>query len=72
MDMDGMDMSMGNTSMGDGIPSLFTLQKMYWAVVGAAVGAFTLVNLYSWLLYYQRYCLTPSYQATPLDSPNTG
>lgn len=65
MDMDGMDMSMGNTSMGDGIPSLFTLQKMYWAVVGAAVGAFTLVNLYSWLLYYQRYCLIPFMSSNP-------
>jgi hypothetical protein len=54
MDMGGMDMSMGNTSMGNGIPSLFTLEQMYWAVVGSAIGAFTLVNIYSWILFRQR------------------
>ncbi|KAI3117965.1 hypothetical protein CBS147330_9134 [Penicillium roqueforti] len=39
------DMPAGSMSMGDGIPSLFTLQKMYWAVVGSAIGAATLVNV---------------------------
>jgi len=54
MSMGGMDMSMGNMSMGNGIPSYFTFERMYWAVVGAAVAAFTLVNLYSWFLCRQR------------------
>lgn len=53
MDMGGMDMSMGATST-DGAPSLFTMEQMYWAVVGAAIAIFTLVNIYSWLLYRQR------------------
>lgn len=52
-DMD-MDMDMGNTSSGNGVPSLFTLEQMYWAVVGSAIAAFTLVNVYSWLLFRQR------------------
>jgi hypothetical protein len=54
MSMGGMDMSMGNMSMGNGIPSPFTFERMYWAVVGAAIAAFTLVNLYSWFLGRQR------------------
>jgi hypothetical protein len=37
-------MPAGSMSMGDGVPSLFTLQKMYWAVVGSAIGVATLVN----------------------------
>lgn len=52
--MDGMDMSMGNMSSGNGVPSYFTFERMYWAVVGAAIAAFTLVNLYSWFLCRQR------------------
>ncbi|GAB7348060.1 hypothetical protein MBLNU459_g6094t1 [Dothideomycetes sp. NU459] len=49
-----MDMSMEDMDMGDGVPGLFYLQKMYWAVVGAAMAAFTLANVYSWLLCRQR------------------
>ncbi|EKV09912.1 Metalloreductase, putative [Penicillium digitatum PHI26] len=45
MSMSMGDMPAGSMSMGDGIPSLFTLQKMYWAVVGSAIGAATLVNV---------------------------
>jgi hypothetical protein len=49
------DMPMGSMSMGDGAPSLFTLQKMYWAVVGSAIGAATLVNILNRLLAQHRY-----------------
>lgn len=56
------DMPMGAMSMGDGAPSLFTLQKMYWAVVGSAIGAATLVNILNRLLAQHRY--EPSLQNT--------
>lgn len=49
-----MDMGAGNMDMGNGVPGLFYLQKMYWAVVGAAIAAFTLVNAYSWFLCWHR------------------
>ncbi len=52
MDMSGMSMGM---DMGSGVPSRFDLQKMFWAVVGAAIGCATLVNVYNQLLYRQRY-----------------
>lgn len=56
MDMShGMGMSMGSMSMGGGGPSMFDLQKMFWAVVGAAIASATLVNVYNKLLYRQRY-----------------
>ncbi|KUM58957.1 hypothetical protein ACN42_g8186 [Penicillium freii] len=45
MSMSMGDMPAGSMSMGDGVPSLFTLQKMYWAVVGSAIGVATLVNV---------------------------
>ncbi|CAD0043965.1 unnamed protein product [Aureobasidium pullulans] len=69
MSMGGMDMSMGNMSMGNGIPSLFTFERMYWAVVGAAVAAFTLVNLYSWFLCQQRLRSTSMTPAKPKAFP---
>lgn len=40
--MEGM--SMGSMSMGNGIPSMFALQKIYWIVVGSAIGTATIVN----------------------------
>lgn len=52
MDMSGMSMGM---DMGSGVPSRLELQKMFWAVVGAAIGFATLVNVYNQLLYRQRY-----------------
>ncbi|KAJ6113344.1 hypothetical protein N7523_006661 [Penicillium sp. IBT 18751x] len=45
MSMSMGDMPMGSMSMGDGVPSLFYLQKMYWAVVGSAIAAATVVNI---------------------------
>lgn len=37
-------MSMGSMSMGNGVPSMFTLQQIYWVVIGSAIGIATLVN----------------------------
>ena len=54
MSMGGGDGSMGNVSMGNGMPSLFYLQKMFWAVIGAAIACATVVNVYNKLLWRQR------------------
>lgn len=56
MSMGGMSMgSMGHMHMGDGAPDLFYLQKMYWAVVGSAIAAGTVVNGLNRFLAFQRY-----------------
>jgi hypothetical protein len=55
MSMSMGDMPAGSMSMGDGVPSLFTLQKMYWAVVGSAIGAATLVNVLDRVIARNRY-----------------
>lgn len=47
--------SMGHMHMGDGAPDLFYLQKMYWAVVGSAIAAGTVVNGLNRFLAFQRY-----------------
>ena len=52
MSMGGM--SMGNMPMGDGVPSLFTIQQMYWAVVGTAIGVATLANILNKIVAAQR------------------
>jgi hypothetical protein len=59
MDMSGMSMgggdgNMGNTSMGNGVPSLFYLQQMFWVIVGAAIACATVVNVYNKMLLRQR------------------
>ncbi|KAJ5171147.1 Riboflavin synthase-like beta-barrel [Penicillium coprophilum] len=54
MSMSMGDMPAGSMSMGDGVPSLFTLQKMYWAVVGSVVGAATVVNVLDRILARNR------------------
>ena len=46
--------SMGGMAMGNGAPSLFRLQQMYWAVVGAAIGTATLVNIWNKIIAWQR------------------
>lgn len=51
--MSGMS-GMGNMSMGTDIPGFFYLLKMYWAVVGGAIGADTVANLLYHVLAYQR------------------
>lgn len=57
MSMGGMSMGgmggMGGMSMGN-MPGLFYLQKMYWAVIGSAIAAGTVVNLLNRFLAYQR------------------
>ena len=54
MSMGGGDGGMGNMSMGNGVPSLFYLQQMFWAVIGAATACATVVNIYNKLLWRQR------------------
>ncbi|KAJ5952938.1 Riboflavin synthase-like beta-barrel [Penicillium vulpinum] len=54
MSMSMGDMPAGSMSMGDGVPSLFTLQKMYWAAVGSVIGAATLVNVLDRVLARHR------------------
>ena len=48
-----MGMAMGSMSMG-GLPPLIDFPKMYWAVVGSAVGIATLANVFNHVLYRQR------------------
>lgn len=55
MGMSGMRHGMGSMSMGDGLPSHFYLQKVYWVVVGTSMGWATCVNVYNQMLYRQRY-----------------
>ena len=48
-------MEMGSMDMGDGIPNLFYLQRIYWAFVGAVIGCAALVNGLNKMLHRQRY-----------------
>jgi hypothetical protein len=49
------NMSHNHMSMGSAaLPPLYDFPKMYWAVVGSAIGVATLVNLYNNVLYRQR------------------
>lgn len=50
-------MGMGSMSMGNGVPGLFYLQKMYWTVVGSAIAAATVVNVLNRFLSHQRYAI---------------
>lgn len=45
---------MGDMDMGNGIPSLFDFQQLYWAVVGAAIGVATLANVMNKVVAAQR------------------
>ncbi|KAF4549984.1 Ferric reductase like transmembrane component-containing protein 11 [Elsinoe fawcettii] len=72
--MSGGSMSMGGMSGmgdggGDGIPDNDYLQQMYWAAVGAVIGAFTLVNLYTKFLRWQRLRSTSATPAKPATLP---
>ena len=57
MDMSGMDMAggMGSMDMGSGVPDLFYLQKVFWAVIGAAIACATVVHFLDIVLFWQRY-----------------
>lgn len=46
----------GSTS-GEVLPPLIDFPKMYWAVVGSAIGVATLVNVFNIVLYRQRLVL---------------
>ena len=52
MDMAG---GMGDMYMGSGVPDLFYLQKMFWAVIGAAIACATVVHFLDVVLFWQRY-----------------
>ncbi|KAF2465900.1 ferric-chelate reductase [Lindgomyces ingoldianus] len=46
-------MAMGSMSM-EGLPPLIDFPKMYWAVVGTAIGVATFVNMFNHMLYRHR------------------
>ncbi len=52
--MHGMDVSAGSMSIGTGVPSMFHLQNMYWAVIGAVVAFAAAVNILEMILCRQR------------------
>lgn len=41
--------------MGEGVPDVFYLQRMYWAVIGSAIAAGTVANILNRFLAYQRW-----------------
>ena len=49
-----MSSGMGSMSMGDGVPNVFYLQKIYWAVIGGAIGLAAFANMVNKALYIQR------------------
>ena len=51
MDMAG---GMGDMDMGSGVPDLLYLQKIFWAVIGAAIACATVVNFVDVALCWQR------------------
>ncbi|PGH04191.1 hypothetical protein AJ79_07169 [Helicocarpus griseus UAMH5409] len=48
-------MGMGSMDMGDGAPSFFYMQQMYWAVVGTAIGIATIANILNKIIAVQRF-----------------
>ncbi|KAL9118047.1 MAG: hypothetical protein Q9187_005410 [Circinaria calcarea] len=49
-----MDMGSMGVSMGNGVPTLAYMQKMYWAAAGAVVAFATIVNVLSKAIFRQR------------------
>ncbi len=47
----------GGGGGGDGVPALSYFPRMYWALVGLAIGLATLVNFTNFILYRQRYAI---------------
>lgn len=45
----------GATPTGDGVPTYFEMQRMYWAVVGTAIGVATACNILNKIVAAQRY-----------------
>lgn len=58
-------MSMGSKSAGHGIPRLSSFPKMYWAVVGTAIGIAAMVNLFNFMIYRQRLSAAKNRQPKP-------
>ncbi|EAT85317.2 hypothetical protein SNOG_07851 [Parastagonospora nodorum SN15] len=56
-----MSMGMGSAAL----PKLYDFPKIYWAVVGSAIGVATLVNLYNHILCRQRLSAAKSGTRTP-------
>ena len=55
MSMGSMDMGMGlGMSMGNGVPTLAYMQKMYWAAAGAVIAIATVINVLVMAIYRQR------------------
>jgi predicted ferric reductase len=62
MDMSMMSMSMMG-GMAAGAPSLFYMQQIFWAFVGAAIGVAALANILNRVIYHRRITsrsITPS------------
>ena len=47
-------MDMGSMSSGNGVPPLDDFPKIYYAVVGVAIGVAAVANLINIILYRQR------------------
>lgn len=54
----GSDSGMGTMDMGSGVPGLFYMATMYWAVVGAAIAFAACVNILNKVLAIQRCVLS--------------
>ncbi|KAF3490733.1 uncharacterized protein GIQ15_00250 [Arthroderma uncinatum] len=55
----------GAAPTGDGVPSYFEMQRMYWAVVGTAVGIATACNIANKIVAVQRLADTTRTPAKP-------
>ncbi|KAM5475089.1 ferric-chelate reductase Frp1 [Microsporum audouinii] len=55
----------GATPTGDGVPSYFEMQRMYWAVVGTAIGIATACNILNKIVAVQRFTDTSRTPAKP-------
>ncbi|EFE31399.1 metalloreductase transmembrane component, putative [Trichophyton benhamiae CBS 112371] len=55
----------GATPTGDGVPTYFEMQRMYWAVVGTAIGVATACNILNKIVAAQRSTDTTRTPAKP-------
>ena len=68
-DMSGM--AMGSMDMGDGVPSLSSMQSTYWTFIGAAIAFATLMNVYNKVLCRQRLAAAARQTPEPAKPKNT-
>lgn len=59
----------GMSSMGNGVPSLFYMQQIFWAFVGTAIGVATLSNIVNIFLNRQRITSSAADPAKPKSFP---